>query len=119
MDEMFKFPIYAIFIGANLGLAAVAFLQGVLAPFAKRWIVVAMDSVLISAIVCILSSQLFWGGPEFLAYVAVSLLLLSYAILLVLSFYVPKRSGETETIRDYLGAISQGLARVFDEIQKS
>jgi hypothetical protein len=116
VDELYKFPIYAIFIGANLGIASVSFLQKIFEDFAIWWLKGIMDALIISAGLCIFSSNLFFSnGSKYCAYVAIFLLLLSYATILVLSWFLPGRTKQISGAIRFTSAISRKAGELLEK----
>lgn len=105
IGEFCNLPIYAVFIGANLGIASVAFLQKIFNIFAIFWVMLALNLLSISAGICIFSSHLFLNS-NIGGYFAVFFLLASYLLILVLSWFVPGRLKEKEETKEIVGSIS-------------
>jgi len=102
MDEFYRFPLYAVFIGANLGLAATGFLQKVFEAFAIRTIVTILLFLISSAFFCIFSSLLFSNGLWVIAYLAIWLLVISYILIFILALLVPHRVNENKKRTEHL-----------------
>jgi hypothetical protein len=104
--HFFKFPIYAIFIGANLGLASIALLQKVFDHFAVYWIVSCIVMLIISALLCIFSSDLLWQWPLG-AYAGIGILIVAYCIALTLSLFIPQRIRFNQRLGDTFRRIAE------------
>lgn len=103
---MLAFPVHAIFIGANLGLATVAFFQKIFEYFAKWAVVLNIIALLSSAILCILASEHFFVSKN-LAMCALWILLGSYGFLIILAFWLPSRMNMAAESKAYTAAATR------------
>lgn len=122
MGEWLKFPLYAIFIGANLGLASLHLLKQELSDLAITVKVPVIPffllSFVFSAFTCIFSSHLFIESYSW-ACIAAYVLLISYFFLIIFSCFLIFRSREITTQREIVAAVSKRIGeKIYEMIRK-